>query len=292
MNKCGICPRKCSIDRKKQIGFCGAKKLKIAKVMRHFWEEPSISGKRGSGAIFFSHCSLKCCFCQNFEISHIGLGKEISIKQLVEIFKLLEESGVENINLVSPTHYLNEIVEALKIFKPRIPIIWNTNGFELASTIKKLEKFVDIFLCDFKFFDNSIAKKYSSCENYFENCSKALIQMRKNQPKDIFENGIMKKGLIVRHLVLPSHAKDSENILIWIKNNLGVETCVSLMSQYTPCFKAERFAEIKNKLKPIEYKFVLKKLHELGFENGFVQELKSSSDEFIPNFDTKLFLEL
>ena len=157
MEKCELCPRKCRVDRNKEYGFCGAKTLKVAKVMRHFWEEPIITGKKGSGTIFFSHCSLKCCYCQNYKISHDGLGKEITVIELADIFKLLERNGVENINLVSPTHYTKEIIEALKIYKPKIPIVWNTSGYENIETIKKLKKFVDIFLCDFKYFDDTLA---------------------------------------------------------------------------------------------------------------------------------------
>ena len=211
--KCEICPRKCKIDREKQVGFCGAKTLKIAKVMLHQWEEPIISGKHGSGAIFFSHCTLKCLYCQNSEISEFGNGKETTVFELAKIFEDLENSGAENINLVSPTQYTNEIIEALKIYRPKIPVVWNTGGFETVETIKKLKGFVDIFLTDLKYFSPEISKDLSKAEKYFEFASKAILEMRKNQPKDeFFENGMMKKGLIVRHLVLPTFHDDSINI--------------------------------------------------------------------------------
>ncbi|MDD4111402.1 MAG: radical SAM protein, partial [Clostridia bacterium] len=282
MPKCELCPRKCGIDRDKDSGFCGAKTLKIAKVMRHFWEEPIISGKNGSGAIFFSHCSLKCCYCQNYKISHEGLGKEISINELADIFKLIEKSGVENINLVSPTHYTNEIIEALRIYKPKIPIVWNTSGYENVETIKKLRNYIDVYLCDFKYFDNELAYKYSSAKDYFEACTSSLLQMRKNQPQDIVENDMMKKGIIIRHLILPTHTDDSIKIFDWIKSNLGNKVFISLMNQYLPCFKAKNYKELRNKIKPLEYKRVITAVQDMGFENGFLQEKSSSCSDFIP----------
>ena len=282
--KCEICPRKCKINREKQVGFCGAKTLKIAKVMLHEWEEPIISGERGSGAIFFSHCSLKCLYCQNCEISSFGEGKELSVEQLAEIFKDLEKAGANNINLVSPTHYLNEIISAFKIYKPKIPIVWNTSGFETVETIKKLKNYVDIFLTDLKYFSPELSKDFSKAENYFEFASKAILQMRKNQPKDIIENGIMKKGLIVRHLVLPSCHYDSIKIFNWINKNLENETIVSLMSQYIPCHEALNNKKLNRKLKPLEYKIVLSHVEKLGFKNGYFQDFSSAQSCYIPDF--------
>lgn len=280
--KCNLCPRECGVDRNKTFGFCGAKNLKIAKVMKHFWEEPIISGTKGSGAIFFSHCSLKCCFCQNYEISHLGKGENISVEQLVNIFKNLENEGVHNINLVSPSHYTNEIISALKIYKPKIPIVWNSNGYEKVETIKKLKKYVDIYLVDLKFMSSELSQKYVKAKDYFENASKAILQMRENQKKDIVKNNIMQKGVIVRHLVMPTCFEDSKNILNWINNNLGNKTYISLMCQYIPCYQAE--FPINRKLKPIEYKIVLKECEKLGFFNGFTQEFESASTNYIPKF--------
>lgn len=292
MELCNQCPRNCKIDRKSKIGFCGASTLKIAKVMKHYWEEPIISGKNGSGTIFFSHCSLKCCYCQNFEISHKGIGKDISINDLANIFKLLEDSGVNNINLVSPTHYTNEIIQALKIYKPKIPIVWNTSGYETVENIEKLKDYVDIYLCDFKYFNNELAQKYSTASNYFENCTQSLLQMRKNQPKDVIKNKLMQKGLVVRHLILPTHSKDSIEILKWINENLTNKTFVSLMSQFMPCFNCQNFPEINRKLSPLEYKFVLNFANKLNFKNGFVQELSSSNSDFVPNFSNNNIFEI
>lgn len=291
-NLCNICPRNCNVDRETSIGFCrGSNKVKITKVMLHFYEEPPISGEelngqqpQGSGAIFFSNCTLKCCYCQNHEISSGGIGKEISTQTLADLFKQLENAGAYNINLVTPTHYTNEIIEALNIYRPNIPIVWNTSGYEKPETIKKIKYYVDIYLSDFKYFDSKLSKKYSLAENYPETCKMATLEMRKNQPKDIFENGLMKKGLIIRHLVLPTHSNDSLKIVDWIKDNLGNETYVSLMSQYVPMAKASEFEELNQKIKPIEYKIVVNHLIKQGFKNVFTQDFESAESSYTPNF--------
>ena len=197
--KCELCPRKCGINREENAGFCGVKTLKVARVMLHLWEEPIISAGKGSGAIFFSGCNLKFLYCQNFEISHQAKGNEISPKDLAEIFKDLEKQGAANINLVTPTHFADGIVEALEIYRPKIPIVWNTSGYEEVETIKKISKYVDVYLTDLKYFSSELSKNFSNAENYFEKASKAILEMRKAQPKDVVENGVMKKGLIVRH---------------------------------------------------------------------------------------------
>ena len=274
------------VDREKQKGFCGADGIKIAKVMKHFWEEPLISGTNGSGAIFFCYCSLKCIYCQNYQISHLGEGKQISISTLANLFQQIEQSGAHNINLVSPTHYTNEIISAIELYKPSIPVVWNTSGYESEETIQKLKNYVDIYLCDFKYFDEAIAKEYSLAPNYKENCTKAILQMRKNQPNDIIENGIMKKGMIIRHLILPTHQNDSKNILRWIKEHLGQKTFISLMSQYTPFYKAKNHPVLNRKIKPIEYKAVINEFLSLGFENGFSQEYSSASCDYVPLFNS------
>lgn len=285
---CNICPRNCNIDRSKQIGFCKAHdKPIISKVMLHYFEEPPISGGNGSGAIFFSSCTLKCVYCQNYEISTECQGKEISITALVSLFKQLENAGANNINLVTPTHFTEQIIEALKIYKPKIPIVWNTSGYEKAETIQKLAGFVDIFLTDFKYFSSDLSAKLSLAPNYFETCSKATLEMRKIQPKDVFENGLMKKGIIIRHLCLPNQTKDSEKIIDWIYENLGNETYLSLMSQYVPMGNAKSFPEINRKIKPIEYKILINRLNKLGFKNVFLQDYTSASEEFTPDFQDK-----
>lgn len=251
--------------------------------MLHKWEEPIISGTNGSGAIFFSHCNMKCIFCQNYKISHEGKGKTISIKELVDILKSLEKSGAHNINLVTPTHYTNEIIAALKIYKPSIPIVWNSSGYEDEDSIARLAPYVDIYLADLKYFSSELSQKYSAAPNYFECATRAIIQMRANQPKDIIENGLMKKGLIIRHMILPTHQKDSIALLDWIAQNLGKHTYLSIMNQYTPYYHA--CTPVDRKLTPLEYKIVVAHARKLGFKNGFIQDEESASCEFIPDFD-------
>ena len=283
-----MCPRNCNVDREKTSGFCGANnKVKIAKIMLHHWEEPIISGLEndaGSGAIFFSHCNLKCVFCQNYEISHEGNGKYYTDRELADIFKDLEDKGALNINLVTPSHYSQNIINALHIYKPKIPVVWNSGGYDSPQTIAKLKGLVDIFLADFKYYSNDLAKKYSLCPNYFENCTTSLLKMREICPQDIIENGLMKQGILVRHLILPTHTDDSKKVLDWIAQNLGNQTYVSLMSQFTPYGDLSAFPEINRKLKPLEYNVVQKHLFKLGFDNGFVQELSSANTCYIPDF--------
>ena len=286
---CKQCPRHCKVDRTNSVGFCGAKDVcEISKVMFHHWEEPVISGdetQKGSGAIFFSHCNLKCVYCQNYEISHFKNGKEYSFKELANLFKKLEDEGALNINLVTPSHYSKNIISALKIYKPKIPVVWNSGGYDDENVIKELKDYVDIYLTDLKYFDNALSQRYSYCKDYFEKASKSLIQMRKNCPEDVIENGLMKKGIIVRYLILPNNTGDSLKVLDWIKNNLGTKTFISLMSQYTPFGEAKNFDEINRKLKPLEYKRVFNYFLKLGFINGFTQELSSACEKYIPDFE-------
>lgn len=288
MEKCNLCPRRCGVNRLNTSGYCGTKKLKIAYVMMHKWEEPLISGEvrvgAGSGAIFFSGCNLKCVYCQNKEISGGARGKEVSPQELANIFKELEKDGANNINLVTPTHFASEIIESLKIYKPSIPVVWNTSGYESIETIDKLKGYVDIFLTDLKYYTEESAHKYSKAPNYFEVASKSLIKMREIAGKDIIENGLMKKGIIVRHLIIPGLSGESVKILNWIKQNLGAHTIISLMSQFTPNGELKNYPEINKKLTNIEYNRVVSKARELGFYNAFIQDLDSSSEEYIPHF--------
>lgn len=291
-NLCNICPRNCNVDRTKKFGVCrSSEKIKISKVMLHFFEEPPISGvcengkkASGSGAIFFSNCNLKCVFCQNCEISSNGIGKEVDILTLADIFKQLESAGANNINLVSPTHFSLQIIEALKIYRPKIPIVWNTSGYEKVETLELLKDYVDIYLTDFKYFDSELAKQLSNAINYPEVCKLATLKMRENQPNDIFENGIMKKGVIIRHLVLPNNTNNSKNIIDWIYNNLGNQTYLSLMAQYVPMHKAKDIEMINRTITPLEYKILVSKLKSLEFTNVFLQDSSSASDIFTPDF--------
>lgn len=287
-NYCNVCPRKCKVDRNSKLGFCGqSNTVKVAKVMLHQWEEPIISAGNGSGAIFFSGCNLKCIYCQNYKISSLGEGKEISVETLANLFKQLEQSGAVNINLVTPTHFSTQIIEALKIYRPKVPVVWNTSGYESVETIKKLKNYVDIYLTDLKYYSKALSTELSCATDYFDVATKAILEMRKNQPEDVIENGIMKKGVIVRHLVLPTFVGDSIGVFDWIYENLGTDTFISVMSQYTPCHLALKHKILKKKLKQKEYDKLLFHIMDLGFKNGFIQELSSSTQKFIPDFDTK-----
>lgn len=285
---CDICPRKCNIDRSKAVGFCGmTNTVKLAKADVFMWEEPCISGTNGSGAVFFSGCNLRCCFCQNFQISNQNFGKEISTKRLAQIFKELAEKNVHNINLVSPSHFVNQIIEALKIYKPNIPIVYNSNGYESVETIKKLKNYVDIYLVDLKFCSSELSQRYCKANNYFEVATSAIKEMISQKPKVIVQNGIMKQGVIIRHLVMPNQTADSLKILQWIADNAKENCLVSLMCQYTPYFNAKNYPEINRKLKPIEYKIVLTRANELGLTNGYAQDMSSATEDFIPLWDLK-----
>lgn len=285
---CNLCPRMCRVDRSIKTGFCGAgDKIKIARASLHYWEEPCISGKNGSGTIFFSGCQLKCCFCQNYQISAENFGKEITVKRLAEVFLELQEKKAENINLVSPTQYVPWIIKALDTVKNdlKIPVIYNSSGYETAETIKMLDGYIDIYLPDLKYFDSEISRKYSSAPNYFEIASKAVMQMFRQSGPLIFDNGMLKKGTLVRHMVLPSQRKDSEKILIWISENFPKNKILfSLMSQYTPFWKSSEYKEINRRISTYEYDFVLDKTLKLGL-NGFMQERSSAKEEYTPPFD-------
>lgn len=286
---CNSCPRKCNIDREQKTGVCGApEKYKLARAALHFWEEPCISGEKGSGTVFFSGCSLKCVFCQNFEISRNAFGKEISEERLIEIFKELEAQGAHNINLVNPTHYSHQLSQTLKKYKPQIPVVWNTGGYDSVESLQKLDGLVDIYLADIKYVSESVAKKYSGAENYFSVVSEAVLEMQRQIGENIFdENGIMQKGVIIRHLVLPGNVSQAMRVMDWIKANLPEDTVLSLMSQYTPCGKASEYPTINRKLSIREYDMVIDYAEKLGFENAFIQEIDSSSTEFIPEFDLR-----
>ena len=254
--------------------------------MKHMWEEPFISGTNGSGMIFFLGCNMKCVFCQNFEISQNLKGKEISVDELVDIFKKLEKSGVHNINLVSPSQFSDDIILALKKYKPSIPVVWNSNGFESVKTIKKLKGLIDIFLVDFKYSNDELGQKYSFTPNYTKTAMKAILRMRKNVKYDCLDrDGIMRSGLAVRHLIIPGEIANSLNAIDLINHKLGNKTYLSIMSQYTPCHNAKKFENLKRKVRPIEQKAIISFAEKLGFENLFYQDLDSASENFIPDFN-------
>ncbi|MCI8616750.1 MAG: radical SAM protein [Clostridia bacterium] len=293
LEKCTICPHNCGINRKNgQVGRCKSKDtVKIALYSTHNFEEPCISGEKGSGTVFFSNCNLNCVFCQNYEISQQGRGKEITIQELAEIFIKQQENNVENINLVTPTSYVPQIIEAIKIAKNnglKIPIVYNTNGYEKVETIKMLEGYIDIYLPDLKYSDNLLAKRLSKVDNYFEIATNAIKEMYRQVGKPIFnDNGIMQKGMIIRHLVLPNHILNSRKVLKWINDNMN-EVYVSIMAQYFPTFKAKEIDDINRKLTKEEYKEIEKYLYRLNLENGYIQELGEHEEEYVPKWEYEL----
>lgn len=284
MNICSLCPNDCKTDRSVNLGFCNsADNLKIAKYSLHPFEEPPISAKNGSGTIFFTGCSLKCVFCQNYDVSRNHLGKEITVKELSEIFKKLEDMGAHNINLVNPTHYSEKIIQALDLYRPKIPIIWNTHGYEKVETLKLIDAYADIYLTDFKYCSQKVSLRYSNKSDYFE-VAKTALQFMLNK-KTVIENGIMKSGVIVRHLILPLNTSDSIAVLEYLKGVLKNGAYLSLMSQYTPFGDIKSFPELNRPITKREYNKVLDKLYQLGFENVFLQDESSSSQKYIPNWD-------
>ena len=293
LDKCTICPHECKINRNEgKIGRCkSTDKIKIALYSTHNFEEPCISGKRGSGTVFFSNCNLNCVFCQNYEISQQTRGKEIEIEDLAKIFLEQQKKKLENINLVTPTSYVPQIIEAIKIARKEgfnLPIVYNTNGYEKVETIKKLDGYVDIYLPDLKYAEDDLAKKYSKIDNYFEIATKAILEMQRQvgKPK-LNKEGVMQKGIIVRHLVLPSHIENSKKVLKWIKENIYKENYVSIMAQYFPCYKAKEekeYNDINRKLTNEEWNKIEKYVEELDFENGFIQELGEHEEEYVPKW--------
>ena len=294
MNKelecCTICPHNCKINRTKNPGRCkSTDKIKIALYSIHNFEEPCISGEKGSGTIFFSNCNMNCVFCQNYEISQLGRGKEITIEELANVMIKQQERNVQNINLVTPTSYALHIVEAIKIARKKgleIPIVYNTNGYESVETLKLLEGYVDIYLPDLKYYYDDLAKKYSKVDNYFEIATKAIQEMYRQVGTPVLdENGVMKKGLMIRHLILPNEIENSKNVLKWIVDNIGKEVYVSIMAQYFPTYKAKEIPEIARKITKEEYEKVENYLYELDLENGYIQELGEHEEEYVPTWE-------
>ncbi|MBE6845979.1 MAG: 4Fe-4S cluster-binding domain-containing protein [Ruminococcus sp.] len=285
---CTLCPRNCKADRTKTVGLCGAgDKIKVAKAYLHKWEEPCISGRNGSGTVFFSGCNLKCCFCQNYRISHEAYGMEITAQRLSDIFLRLQEQGAENINLVSAGQFVPQVITALDKVKHRltIPVVYNTGSYEKTEALKLLEGYIDIYLPDLKYFSSDLSLKYSAAENYFEFASKAVLEMYRQQPELVFDGDILKKGVVIRHLMLPKCRHDSMKIIDWIYKNLPPKKyLVSLMSQYTPSYKSQLYPEINRRISTFEYNSVLEKILQYDI-NGFFQEKNSADKEYIPDFD-------
>jgi len=289
LNNCQLCPKKCCINRNKgELGFCRAtNQLKIAKYSLHMWEEPCISGETGSGTIFFSHCNLKCLFCQNYHISTLNNGTEITINRFVDICLELQSRKASNINLVTPTHYVPLIVEGLKKAKKKgltIPIVYNTSAYETVETIKLLEGLVDIYLPDLKYYDNRLAKKYSGIDNYFEYAQKAIHEMYRQQPICKFnELGQMTKGIIVRHLLLPSLENDTKKILKYLHQTYHDNIYISIMNQYTPIRKL-KYENLNHQVSSKIYDEIIDYAWELGIRHAFIQEEGTQKEIFIPDF--------
>ncbi len=288
MSECNLCPRRCNVDRVSQVGYCGVHEgVRVAKSMLHHWEEPCISGADGSGAIFFSGCNLRCVYCQNHDISAETFGKDITVEHLAEIMLSLQEQGANNINLVTPTHYADKIVRALDICKHKleIPVVYNCGGYESLETLKALQNYVDVYLTDLKYYDSNLSATYSKCMDYFEVASKAVLEMYNQQGKLLYDGNLLKRGLIVRHLVLPTGRHDSVKLLEWLSQNLDTSNfLLSLMSQYTPNENCRNYPKINRRTSTFEYDYVLNRAVELGF-NGFMQDRRSAKSEYTPNFD-------
>ncbi len=281
---CSICPRHCNVDRSVSLGFCQSPdNFRVARAALHFWEEPCISGKEGSGTVFFSGCNLKCVFCQNNEISAENKGVEISDDKLISIFENLISQGANNINLVNPTHYAKGLAKVLGRWKSPVPIVYNSSGYEEVETLKALDGLIDIYLPDLKYIRVEKAMRYSKAADYFEKASAALLEMRR-QVEDKFDGDIMKSGMIIRHLILPQNTNSSIAVLDFIKSNFP-NTFVSLMAQYTPCGDLSEFPEINRKITKREYEKVVNYALDNSFDKLFIQELSSADKSFIPKFD-------
>lgn len=292
--KCDLCPRKCLVDRKKgEKGICGqTENLKVARAALHFWEEPCISGDAGSGAVFFSGCPLHCVFCQNENIANGTVGKEISVERLAEIFLELQEKGANNINLVTPGHFVPQITKALDLAKQeglKLPIVYNTSSYETVETIKRLEGYVDIYLPDFKYMSPGLSKKYSHAPDYAEVAKAAIAEMVRQTGKAVFVNGdednLILRGTIVRHLTLPGCMEDSMQILKYLHETYGDMIYISIMNQFTPLSNLEKYPELNRRITDEEYETLVDYAIEIGIENGFIQEGDTAEESFIPAFD-------
>ena len=294
MPPCALCPRSCRTDRAAgQRGYCGAAgtKIKCARAALHMWEEPCISGKQGSGTVFFSGCPLRCVYCQNRDIARAGAGKDITPERLSEIFLELQEKGAANINLVTPTHYTPEIVRALKqafVLGLKLPIVYNCSGYEKVETLQMLEGIVDIYLTDFKYMEAETAARYSNAPDYPQTAQEALREMVRQmggKEAEFDEEGMMKRGVIVRHLLLPGHLKNAKEVVRYVYETYGNQVYISLMNQYTPLPGMEKWPELNRKVTKWEYERLLDFAVELGVENGFIQEGGTAEESFIPAFD-------
>ena len=284
LKNCKLCPVECGANRLQGVGACGVSGLRVAKYYLHPFEEPCISFQKGSGTIFFSGCNLRCPFCQNYEVSRAERGKELSPAQLADVFKELEDMGAENVSLVTPSHLIPYLVSAFELYKPKIPVVYNSGGYEKIDALSRIDEFVDIYLPDLKFHSSTLSKRYLGKEDYFERAS-AAIEFMSKKPLNMTAEGKMLSGCIVRHLVMPLCVSDSKAILRWIEKTLPSSVYVSLMSQYTPFGNLERFPELRRPITAREYGAVVDEALALGIKNLFVQERKSSGETYIPKWD-------
>lgn len=290
MEKCNICPRGCGIDRNTGKGFCGEKNtVRLARAALHFWEEPCISGEKGSGTVFFSGCNLRCVYCQNYGISRGEVGKEVSEERLCEIFFELKAQGANNINLVTPTHFSPQIKRVVAEAKTKglsLPVVWNTGGYEKAGMIASLDKTVDIYLTDFKYMSGELAGKYSAAGDYPERAKEALSEMVRTKGAPVICDGLMKKGVIVRHLVLPGCVSDSLHVIDYLHSEYGNDIILSIMSQFTPDKKRlENYPELCRGLTKYEYSKVIAYAEKAGVSTAYIQEGSAAAESFIPDFD-------
>ena len=292
LKECNLCPRKCGVNRYEKKGYCGAtNRVKVAYYSLHMWEEPVISGDKGSGTIFFSHCNLRCLYCQNKKISIDGYGKVISNKKLGEIMLTLQDKGAHNINLVTPTHYVPQIASVLHKIKDKklhIPVVYNTSSYENIGTLMVMKNLVDIYLADLKYFDDELAYKYSACKNYFEVATMAIDEMvRQTGPVVIGKDGLMKKGVVVRVLVLPGHVRDAKEIINYLYKTYHDDIYISIMNQYTPIEKY-CYENLNRKLTEEEYEDVINYALTIGVSKAFIQEGDTALESFIPDFNTSV----
>ena len=290
ITNCNLCPRRCGANRTQRAGFCGAKDLvRIALVSLHQWEEPCLVGERGAGTVFFSYCNLRCAYCQNHEISHSGKGVEVSQERLAEIFLEQQARGAATLDLVTPTHYVPQIIAALDMAREQgfdLPVVYNSSGYETVETIEALRGYVDIFLPDLKYMSAESGGEYSAAADYFSHASMAIKKMVELTGTVQFaDNGQMEKGVLVRHMVLPGHRHESMELMKWLWENFGRTIQVSLMNQYTPMYKAAEHKKINRRLTTFEYESVVDYVLDLGMENVYVQERRSASEEYVPDFN-------
>ncbi len=290
ITNCNLCPRRCGVNRTQRAGFCGAgKKVRIALVSLHQWEEPCLVGERGAGTVFFSYCNLRCVYCQNHEISHGGKGQEVSVERLAEIFLEQQARGAATLDLVTPTHYVPQIIAALDMAKERgfdLPVVYNSSGYETVETVEALRGYVDIFLPDLKYMSAESGGEYSAATDYFSYASAAIKKMVEiTGPVQFADNGQMTRGVLVRHMVLPGHRHESMDLMKWLWENFGRTIQVSLMNQYTPMYKASEHKKINRRLTTFEYESVVDYVLDFGMENVYVQERRSASEEYVPEFN-------